>query len=279
MKKKLCLLAALCLSVASLSCQKVAARIAIRDANQAYEKEEYKAALAGYLRARSIDASFPDLDRMVGYSEIGLYIPDDKSPANEKHADTAIVELNKYLKKRPEDRVARDALINMYLNDNRTDEAIAYFRAYLSEDEHRNDLEAVKSIATLYAKKGDFNESINWYEKIALIDGKNPESLYIVGVVYYEKVAKNAPADNAEKMALIEKGKTWLQRAIDMRPDYFEAMAYLNLLWRQQAVVDAITDPAKAQVDLAQANQIRDRAVAIINQKKAAAANANATKS
>lgn len=278
MKKKLCLLAALCLSVGSFSCRKVEARIAIRDANQAYEKEEYQKALDGYLRARSIDPSFPDLDRMVGYCEIGLYVPDEKSAQNKQHADAAIVELNKYLKKRTDDRVARDALINMYLNDNRTDEAIAYFRSYLSEDEHRNDLEAVKSIATLYAKKGDFNESINWYEKIALIDGKNPESLYIVGVVYYEKVAKNAPADNAEKMALIEKGKNWLTRAIEMRPDYFEAMAYLNLLWRQQAVVDALTDPAKAQADVAQAEQIRSRAVEIINKKKAAAT-ANATKS
>ena len=51
-------------------------------------------------------------------------------------ADTAIVELNKYLKKRPDDRVARDALINMYLNDNRTDEAIALRARYgLADDE------------------------------------------------------------------------------------------------------------------------------------------------
>ncbi len=278
MKKKLCLLLALCLSVASFSCRKIEARVAIRDANQAYEKEDYKTALAGYLRARSIDPSFPDLDRMIGYCEIGLYIPDEtpKSPENEKHADAAIVELNKYLKKRPEDRVAQDALINMYLNANRTDEAIAYFRSYLSQDEHRNDLEAVKSIATLYAKKGNFNESLNWYEKITLIDSKNPESFYIFGVVCYEKVAKNPPADVNERLAIIEKGKRSLQHAIDMRPEYFEAMAYLNLLWRQQAPLE--TDLLKGQQDVAQAIQIRDRAVEIINRKKAAA-NANAKKS
>jgi tetratricopeptide (TPR) repeat protein len=269
MKKKLCLLAALCLTVAGLSsCAKIEARTAIRDGNAAYEKEDYRTALFQYTKARTIDPSFPDLDRMIGYSEIGLYIPDEKSPANEKHADTAIVELNKYLKKRPEDRVARDALINMYLNANRTDEAIAYFRNYLSEPEHRNDLEAVKSIATLYAKKGDFNESMNWYEKITLIDSKNPESYYILGVVYYEKVAKNPPADSAERMAIIEKGKAALQHSIDMKPDYFESMAYLNLLWRQQALVE--TDPVKAQQDVAQAVQIRDRAIEIIKQRKAA---------
>ena len=72
-------------------------------------------------------------------------------------------------------------------------------------------------------------------------------------------------------MSIIVKGKDALQRAIDMKPDYFESMAYLNLLWRQQALLDAKTDPAKAQADVAQADQIRNRAIAIINAKKAAA--------
>jgi len=58
-----------------------------------------------------------------------------------------------------------------------------------------------------------------------------------------------------------------------MRPDYFEAMAYLNLLWRQQALLDAKTDPVKAQQDVAQADTIRNKAIAIINAKKAAAKN------
>src|SRR4051812_23192192 len=98
MKKKLCLCAALILSLSSFGCVKqVKARIAIKEANEAYQKEDYKTALDGYTRARTIDARFPDLDRMIGYSQIGLYVPDDKSPENEKHADAAIVALTQYL--------------------------------------------------------------------------------------------------------------------------------------------------------------------------------------
>src|SRR5204863_6140735 len=187
---------------------------------------------------------------------------------NEKHADAAIQALSNYLKMRPEDRIARDALINMYLNANRTSQAIDFFRAYLTT--HPGDLEAVKSIATLYAKQGNFNESLNWYEKITLLDSRNPESFYIFGVVCYEKVAKNPPADLKEKVTIIEKGKDALQHAIDMKPDYFEAMAYLNLLWRQQALTE--TDPLKAQEDVRKADEIRGRALEIINKKKAEAA-------
>jgi tetratricopeptide (TPR) repeat protein len=156
----------------------------------------------------------------------------------------------------------------MYLNANRTSQAIDYFLQYLKT--HPGDLEAVKSVATLYAKQGNFNESLNWYQKITLLDSKNPESFYIFGVVCYEKVAKNPPADVNEKRSIIDRGKAALEHAIQMKPDYFEAMAYLNLLWRQQALTE--TDPVKAQQDVQQADQIRNRTLEIIRAKKAAAA-------
>lgn len=267
MKKVLCLVGALAVLLTLTGCQKIRARNEIKAANDAYSKEDYATALQHYVTARKIDPSFPDLDRMVGYSEIGLYVPDDKSPKNEAHADAAIAELTRYLKKRPNDRIARDALINMYLNANRTSQAIDYFRNYLNQ--HPADLEAVKSVATLYAKQGNFNESLNWYQKITLLDSKNPESFYIFGVVCYEKVAKNPPADDAEKMSIIERGKEALNKAIELKPDYAEAMAYLNLLWRQQALVDAKTDPVKAQADVAQADAIRNKAIEILKARKA----------
>ena len=89
-------------------------------------------------------------------------------------------------------------------------------------------------------------------------------------MVCYEKVSKNPPADPAEKMNIINRGKDALQHAIDMKPDYAEAMAYLNLLWRQQALVDALTDPVKAQADVAQADAIRNKTMQIFAARKAA---------
>src|SRR5262249_49016986 len=109
MKKVLCLLAALTLAVTSFSCKKIEARMEIKQANEAYQKEDYAAALLHYVQAKQIDPSFPELDRMIGYSQIGLYIPDDKTPQNEQHADAAIAQLSSYLQKKPDDRIARDA--------------------------------------------------------------------------------------------------------------------------------------------------------------------------
>jgi tetratricopeptide (TPR) repeat protein len=241
----------------------------IRDANDAYAKEDYATALKHYQEARKIAGpSFPDLDRMIGYSLIGLYVPEDKTPNNVRNADSAAVELRQYLKKRPDDRIAREALINLYLNADRTTEAINYFRDWLRT--HPADLEAVRSIATLYAKQGNFNESLNWYEKITLLDARNPEAFYIYGVVCYEKVSKNPPENIQERLAIIEKGKRALEKALALKKDYFEALVYLSLLYRQQAVLE--TDPVKAQEIVAQADKIRNEAIAIVKKKKAEAA-------
>ncbi|HYO78993.1 MAG TPA: tetratricopeptide repeat protein [Thermoanaerobaculia bacterium] len=241
----------------------------IRDANDAYTREEYAVALKHYQRAREIDGNtFPDLDRMVGYSLIGLYVPEDKTPANVKNADMAIMELRKYLQKRPDDRIAREALINLYLNAERTTDAINYFRDWLKA--HPNDLEAIRSVATLYSKQGNFAESLNWYEKITLVDARNPESHYTYGVVCYEKIAKNPPADMNERLQIINRGQRALEKAIALKKDYFEAMVYLSLLYRQQAPIE--TDPVKQQQLVAQADKVRNDAIAIVRAQKAKAA-------
>ena len=93
---------------------------------------------------------------------------------------------------------------------------------------------------------------------------------YKIGVVCYEKVAKNPPADPVEKMAIIEKGKAALQRSIELRPEYFESIVYLNLLYRQQALMEP--DLAKQAELLAKAEALKNQAVEIVRKRKAASA-------
>jgi tetratricopeptide (TPR) repeat protein len=240
----------------------------IREANTAYQKEDYPTALRHYQRAREIAPdSFPELDRMIGYSLIGSYVPEDKSPKNVKNADLAIRELRSYLQKQPNDEIAREALINLYLNADRITDAINYFKEWLKTNPA--DIDAVRSIATLYAKQGNFNESLNWYEKITLLDARNPEAFYTYGVVCYEKVAKNPPADLNERLDIISKGKQALKKAIELRSEYFEAMVYYSLLLRQQAPLE--TDPEVQQQLVAEADQVRNEAIAIVKKRKAEA--------
>jgi hypothetical protein len=58
-----------------------------------------------------------------------------------------------------------------------------------------------------------------------------------------------------------------VDKAIQIKPDYMEAVAYKNLLLRLQANLEK--DPAKQQALLRQADQLRDRAEELRKQKAA----------
>jgi hypothetical protein len=55
-----------------------------------------------------------------------------------------------------------------------------------------------------------------------------------------------------------------------LKPDYFEALTYKNLLLRSEALLEK--DPAKQQQLIKQADQLRDKAQELQKQKQAAAA-------
>ncbi|MHB0970912.1 MAG: hypothetical protein ACYC60_14255 [Thermoanaerobaculia bacterium] len=60
-----------------------------------------------------------------------------------------------------------------------------------------------------------------------------------------------------------------------MNKDYFEAIVYMNLLYREEAKIE--TDPIKQQELVAQADVYRNRAMEINRQRKAEADKAAAT--
>ena len=65
--------------------------------------------------------------------------------------------------------------------------------------------------------------------------------------------------------ALIEEGVKNLQKAMELRTDYDDAMAYLNLLYRQKADTEAT--PAARDADTKLADDLVDK-VKAIKQKK-----------
>lgn len=267
MNKKFCLAAALLLATTSSACSKLNARIQLKDANRLYTEEKYTEAITAYEQARRLDPTFAEIDRMIGYSLIGLYRPDTESAENQKVADRAVLELQKYLQKRPDDTVAKEALINLFLNAERTTEAIRFFQEDLKKNPQN--LDAARSVARLYAQQGDFNEALGWYQKVAQMDNDNPEAFYTYGVVVYEKVAKNPPETMEERFQMIAAGRKALQRAIDLNRDYFEANVYMNLLYREEAKL--IEDPDQQQALYAKADEYRNRAIEITKARKAAA--------
>ena len=137
-----------------------------------------------------------------------------------------------------------------------------------------------------------FEESKTYHMKHIALKPEDPEPYYWVGVIDWTvtyrsnlevrgkwridhpgKMLKDddaMPPDVRDAYAkengqLIDEGITDLQKAIELRPDYDDAMAYLNLLLRRKA--DEATTPDERASLLKQADDLVDKAKKI-KQKK-----------
>ena len=85
---------------------------------------------------------------------------------------------------------------------------------------------------------------------------------------YRTRLGSDPELDNAAREKYVDLGLASMKQALDIRPDYFEAMVYYNLLFRQKA--DVTVDPVQKQQYIDMANQWRDKAVALRKQQQAA---------
>src|SRR4029077_20016716 len=107
-------------------------------------------------------------------------------------------------------------------------------------------------IANLYFQMKRMNEAKDYYKKQIALDPSNAESYYSEGVIDWTqtyqprmelkarlklkpdepiKDAKERAALAEKSMPLIDEGMAALNKAMEMRSDYDDAMAYLNLLY------------------------------------------------
>src|SRR6185437_4545991 len=85
------------------------------------------------------------------------------------------------------------------------------------------------------------------------------------------------PDLRARNMAAVEDGIQMLTRAIELRKDYDDAMAYMNLLYRERAKLEC-GDAAAVAADLKKADEWTDLAMDARKRKAEAAAKCQAEK-
>ena len=86
---------------------------------------------------------------------------------------------------------------------------------------------------------------------------------------YWDKAYRDFRLKDAEKLDMVVKGLESVDKAITIKDDYMEAIAYKNLLLRLQA--NLIKDPARQQALIREADQLRDKAEEMRKAKNAAA--------
>jgi hypothetical protein len=248
---------------------KAAAQPLLAHADQRGAAHDYAGALDAYMKAVDSDPRVATLDRLRQYAPPVQYsVGDANKPspaeeaAREKGEKKEIAALRQYVKLHAEDRKAFEDLMF------RLPAAEAEAMVNREIEAHPRDLEWARTRATLIAKQGDAARTIDAYQEVIDLDPANAETHYILGVVLYEKVAKDAKLTAAAKRPLIERGLKALERAQELKAGYFEAMAYHNLLLRQEATIE--TDPERQKKLLAEADAERQRAIDVMKRRHAA---------
>lgn len=240
-------------------CQQLEARDQLNKGVDAYKSAHYEEAIGHFQRATELD---PTLSMAKTYLATALaqnIVPGETTPENLKTADQAIAIYQEVLNKNP------------------------------------SDVNSIKRIAGIYYNINDFDKAKIWQKKVLDVDPKDPEAAYTIGAIDWNeahvdllkllqsgglnddgkgnvKAPKKLMDGFKDKDGpLVDEGMKYLQQALDNRPNYDNAMAYLNLMYRTKADVDfGNADDVKADLD--QADQWVQKALSTrkLNEENAA---------
>ncbi len=128
-----------------------------------------------------------------------------------------------------------------------------------------NDSATYMQLAGFYNRQGDFEKTMQALQDRADKEPTNPEAFYTISSYYWEKAYRDFRLKDADKLKYIELGIQASDKALQLKPDYSEALTYKNLLLRSKALV--IKDPAQQQALIKEADQLRDRAIDLRKKK------------
>lgn len=138
-----------------------------------------------------------------------------------------------------------------------------------AKDAKPTDPAVYMTLAGYYNRQGQFDKTIKQLEERAERDPKNPEAHYTIATFYWDEAFRDARLKDAEKKDYVQKGLSAVDKALQIKNDYIEALVYKGLLLRSQANLEK--EPAKQQSLIKEAIQLRDRAEEL-RKKKASGA-------
>jgi tetratricopeptide (TPR) repeat protein len=203
-----------------------------------------------------------------------MYHPGSTHPKDVEYAKKSVEEFEKLLKLQAPNPDTAEKVRNYYVallrSAEMTDKVIAYYKDLLTKEPKNGQLYA--QLAEIYAKQGDVENALKYYEKRTEIEPNSKEAWYTIGVVCWDRSYHGGPiVSDAERQALIDRGMKALDKALSMDPEYYDALAYEKLLYLEQSkVLTAQQKQVEAGEAYAKAGEI-DAKLGELRKKKQAA--------
>ena len=219
----------------------------------AYKESHYEEAARHFTRAAELEPTNVNAQMYLATTYVSQYIPGVQSDENKSLGDRAIAAYQKVLE--------MDANAGQKVN-------------------------SCKGIAYIYLIMKQWDDAAKHYQMASDLDPSDPEPYYSIGVIDWtrsyqprmeararlgmqpnENLDANKPNQKkicdelqAKNSTIIEDGISRFERAIQLRPEYDDAMAYLNLMYRERADLEC-EDLAERQRDLKSADEWVDKAL------------------
>jgi len=244
-RDKLALLGAvLVLALSASGCNKLKARDHLNKGVAAFRNAQFQQSIMHFKSAVDLDPTLLNARLYLATAYAQQYIPGGDSEDNRQIAHQAIQSFEDVLKMDPENLTAISSIAQTYYNMKEFEKAKEYQRRRMRITP--NDPEpyywiGVIDWATVYPKRMQVRKDLN----IAY-----PSDPSKPGIL--TPIPAKARAELAEENSeLVEEGVQALQKAIELKPNDADAMAYLNLMYRERSDLQADAEAREADLKLA----------------------------
>jgi len=221
--------------------KKLEARDKLNKGVKAYTEMKYDAAAQFFERTLELDPDFETARMYLATAYTSQFVPGSSDPKSEEMAQKGIETFKQVVER------SKDPASSTYTN-------------------------AMLSIASLYYQLKKYPESKEWCNKVLQANPQNAEAYYRIAVIDFDDVFEKtgvqgenveymSPEEKTQALAMIEEGLTSLDKAIEIRSNYFDAMEYQNLLWREKAKFEK-DEAAKAEL-IRKADLVSQKALAL----------------
>ncbi len=258
-------LAAVLILAGSMSgCAKLRARDLLNKGVAAFKNAQFDTAVEDFKQAKELDPDLLNARLYLATAYASQYIPGAPSDENMRHGQEAIAEYQGVLEKAPDNLSAIDGLAS-----------ILYQMAGQPFDQKK------------------FEQSKDYHQKHISLKPQDPQPYYSIGVIDwalayrgntetradYNRAHINKQIKDTDPLPpdvraaysqkygpMVDDGINSLKKAIELKPDYDDAMTYLNLLYRRKA--DMVESASERDTLTKQADDLLDK-VKEIKQKRA----------
>lgn len=257
--------ALLILATGFSGCNKLKARDLLNKGVTAFKNGQYDQAVDQFQKAKEADPDLMNARLYLATAYATQYIPGAPSDQNKKLGEQAVAEFKEVLDKDPKNLNAIDGIGSILFQMAGTPYSPPMFEE--SKKYHKMHIEFKPEDPDPYYWIGVIDWTLAFRGNAELRKEYNEKNLH-KQVKETEALPSAVRPDYVTKYgSMIDEGIEDLQKAIQLRPDYDDAMAYLNLLYRRKA--DAV-DSADQRADLLKkADDLVDQ-VKDVKQKRAA---------